>query len=92
MIKYDEQENCEIKIEKLSFDAFQKLDCSLEIKENICKLFWTENNENIQLFYVKPGKFHIIFFCGTLLLELFIYIKHRKLLFCKTQLQFPVQI
>jgi hypothetical protein len=37
-------------------------------------------NENIQLFYVKPGKFHIVIFDATLccLYGLVICIMHRK--------------
>lgn len=56
MIKYNEQGNYGIKIEQIPLDTLKKMDFVPEEPENICTLFWAEDNKDIRLLFYSNTK------------------------------------
>lgn len=51
MIKYDKQGNCGIKIEQIELEKLQNKEVVQSEQENICTLFWAEENKDVRLLF-----------------------------------------
>lgn len=56
MIKYDAQGKCGVEIEQVSLETLEKKEKAVNDRENLCTLFWAEDNKDIRLLCYSNSK------------------------------------